>query len=613
MTITANYPSIRPSLLLDFANEKALDSRITFTRASTATNYDGKTTVVAEQNLLTYSEQFDNAAWSGGSNTVITANSTTAPDGTTTADTFTDNTTNGLHWKAEGFTSVVGTTYTFSCYGKNLDGQYLNLSFFNGAATYGAAIYDLSAGTVASSGAVGSGWSVTSTSITSVGSGWYRCVLTVVSGTASVNITVARTNTTTIGNYGLVSYAGTGTSVYIWGAQLEQRSSVTSYTATTTAAITNYIPVLQTGAINQARFDHNPTTGESLGLLIEEQRTNLLTYSDDFSNAVWTKATATISSNTVVAPDGTLTGDKFIGDSGQALLAPAAYQTITKSAVATSYTYTLFAKQAGYNRIQVFVRDSSTSANNALFAVSLVDGTITSSASVAGTFTSVSASVSSVGNGWYRCSLSFTSGTETNIRLYAQNSDSTATTCNGFSGIYIWGAQLEAGSFATSYIPTVASQVTRSADSASMTGTNFSSWYNAGEGTVYAEINPLALATSSGVTINDNTTSNRIRVTTNSTTDQSLITTSGTAQATLDGGTPVANTAMKLATSYKTNDFALSLNGGTVATDTSGSIPVVTQLQIGAETTTIGTLTLKKVAYYPIRVSNANLIALTGS
>jgi hypothetical protein len=144
-----------------------------------------------------------------------------------------------------------------------------------------------------------------------------------------------------------------------------------------------------------------------------------------------------------------------------------------------------------------------------------------------------------------------------------------------------------------------------------MTGSNVTSWFSNAEGTLYTEVNPKALAVSSGFQINDNTTSNRIRLATTSVSDQGLVTTSGTAQATLDGGTPVINTSMKLALSYKVNDFKLSLNGGTAATDTAGTVPVVNQLQLGAETTTVGSMTIKKAAYYPKSLSAAELQALT--
>ena len=89
MTASALYPNLRPSLLLDFANSRQLDPRITFIRSTTATYYDGVTTAKAEENLFQYSQELDNAYWSKFLGT-FSANSTTAPDGTSTADTFTE-------------------------------------------------------------------------------------------------------------------------------------------------------------------------------------------------------------------------------------------------------------------------------------------------------------------------------------------------------------------------------------------------------------------------------------------------------------------------------------------------------------------------------------------
>lgn len=165
--------------------------------------------------------------------------------------------------------------------------------------------------------------------------------------------------------------------------------------------------------------------------------------------------------------------------------------------------------------------------------------------------------------------------------------------------------------FASPYIKTEGSTVARSADAAVMTGANFSRWFNAGAGTLVLDATPNGLSAGAGVSINDATTSNRIRLALTSVSDQATVTTGGTAQAVLDGGTPAAGTAVKFALSYKVNDFALSLNGGAVATDTVGTIPVVTQMQIGAETTTVGSVYIKSLAYYPIDLSDANLVAVT--
>jgi len=85
MSISQNFPALKPSLLLDFANTKKLDSRVTFARASEGRYYDGQTVAKAEENLLQYSQEFDNAYWTKSA-TTVTANATAAPDGTTTAE-----------------------------------------------------------------------------------------------------------------------------------------------------------------------------------------------------------------------------------------------------------------------------------------------------------------------------------------------------------------------------------------------------------------------------------------------------------------------------------------------------------------------------------------------
>jgi hypothetical protein len=187
-------------------------------------------------------------------------------------------------------------------------------------------------------------------------------------------------------------------------------------------------------------------------------------------------------------------------------------------------------------------------------------------------------------------------------------------TGDGYSGIYIWGAQLEAGAFPTSYIQTVASQVTRAADAASMTGANFSSWYRADEGTFYTEANkPAALASAIVFSANDNSSNNRqsfvyvsatslrYRSITNNVNDGSITATVG------------ADSYVKSAGAYKVNDFAYSANAGSAGADTSALVPVVSQLNIGSEFTASIYLngTIRKIAYYPLRVSNTNLVALT--
>ena len=184
------------------------------------------------QNLMLYSEQFDNAAWTK-SGATITANSTTAPNGTTTADTLTENTANSGHYAVQSATITASTITTASVYAKT-NGRYLELDLYSNAyANYVQCLFDLTNGTVSF---LGSG-SVTNSnySITSVGNGWYRCVVTATLGSA----TTANLNCY-LSNGSTANYTGNGTSgIYLWGAQLEQQSTAGPYYPTTSAAQTS--------------------------------------------------------------------------------------------------------------------------------------------------------------------------------------------------------------------------------------------------------------------------------------------------------------------------------------------------------------------------------------
>jgi hypothetical protein len=579
--------SVRPSLLLDFANTKTLDPRITFTRASTGTFYDGKTVAKAEENLALQSQTFATSPWSG-SNVTVNQNTgdTTAPDGTSTAAKLTANAGTFNHFRTQVNTSISGADYTTSFFAKKGTNNFVQIYISNQSGSY--ANFDLD------SGVIGTNASVTSASITSVGNDWYRCVVVwVASGTNRYpTLKIAQTASDT----GAMSWAAAGTeALYVWGFQHEQRSSVTAYTATTTAPITNYIPALQTAASGVARFEHNPITGESLGLEIEEQRTNLLTYSDDASNAAWSKLRASITSNTIVAPDGTLTGDRLVEDT-TASNTHLVQQSVTV-ANATAHTFSFYAKESGRSLIRV-----QFTGIDIYFNISL--GTVPIQTTGTGTITAV-------GNGWYRCTATGTSTTTSASATISLTDGSTHIyTGNGWSGAFLWGAQLEAGAFATSYIPTVASQVTRSADAVSMTGTNFSSWYRADEGTVYQDVRPTILnGNYSPFWINTNATNGMGSFL--STAFHLYVVNGNVTQAGIDAGTVTANTDNKIGFVYKTNDFAAVINGGTVGTDTSGTLPVVNRVDIGNFNNNIMSGTIKKLAYYPARLTNAELVGLS--
>jgi hypothetical protein len=242
--------------------------------------------------------------------------------------------------------------------------------------------------------------------------------------------------------------------------------------------------LIETVAANQPRFDYDPVTGECKGLLIEESRQNLLLRSEDFTTS-WAPANASVQSNIITAPDGNITADKLVENSSTG------NKEVTQGSITftsgTSLTFSCFVKAGERTLFRLAATTGFfASQTNAYFnltsgTVSLTQGGITS------------ASIIPYPNGWYRCiatMLPTSSGTGNVFITLVRSGTTTNYTGDGTSGIYIWGAQLETGAFPTSYIPTTASTVTRSADLANMTGNNFSSWYNQTEGTTYLSFVP---------------------------------------------------------------------------------------------------------------------------
>ena len=610
--------SVRPSLLLDFANTKTLDPRITFTRASTATFYDGKTVAKAEENLLTRSAEFDNAAWSAFRVTV-TANSTVAPDGTTTAELITEDTTTNTRGVtlASSTPNFSAGTYTASFFVKAGTGRYCSVAVAtNDGASYFVSTFDLTGVSVTQTGAAGSGWSHTTSSITSVGSGWYRLVVTGVANAAfnRVEFTTANSGTPTYANYGRQSFLATGLTYELWGAQLEQRSSVTAYTPTTTQAITNYIPALQTAASGVARFEHNPVTGESLGLEIEEQRTNLLLRSEEFQTT-WVNERTTETVNTIIAPDGTLTGDKLVEDN-TASNTHTIYQGVSGLTDNTVYTFTVYLKAAERTRAVVSIMTKGAIQRGMLFDLSA--GTVSSYNSDAIT-DPTSSSIQSVGNGWYRCRISqdvLTGGFNPRGTIFLTNGTTVSYTGDSYSGVYLWGAQLEAGAFPTSYIKTEGSQVTRSADSASMTGTNFSSWYSQSQGSLYVDANTSSTTNARYVQIWAGSTGQGGYLSLASDGDQAWLETfNGVVANAFDSKATVGQYQGKLASGFGSTGNTFAFNGNVIGSTTNylANPRDATSLFIGQSGSNSQLLngTIRKIAYYPRRLTNAELQSLT--
>jgi hypothetical protein len=357
-----------------------------------------------------------------------------------------------------------------------------------------------------------------------------------------------------------------------------------TFTRSSSATYTGGDGLIKSAATDTPRFDFNATTGDCLGLLIEESRSNLTTYSEDFTNVIWTLfGTASRSANTVTAPDGNTTADTVTLPISSGI-----YQ-FTSASASTTYTFS------------VWIRTPSTSQNvNIVLNTNLGDAT---ELTVTATTT------------WQRFSVTKTTSVGTTT-LTSQLST------GGGNTFYVWGAQTEAGAFPTSYIPTVASTVTRSADNASITGTNFSSFYNSTEGTLFAasRINALGGSNYPGIAyVDDGTNANCIGLTINDAgTDvvgaEAFVSNSNQYYFNSSSAV-VANQLIKAITAYKVNDFAGAFNMGsnTVQTDTSGSVPTVNRLIIGDLRGSTAKLngTISQLSYYPVRLSNSQLQTLT--
>jgi hypothetical protein len=397
------------------------------------------------------------------------------------------------------------------------------------------------------------------------------------------------------------------------GAQL------VTFTRASTGTFVGSNGLIQTAATNEPRFDHNPTTGESLGLLVEEARTNLCLQSEDFSTT-WTKVAATVTADAIVSPSGALNADKLVETTANSTH----YAVQTVSVTTTSRTASVYLK-AGERTLVRIEHSGNTGGAARRITINLSTGAITGAITIGtGGLNSFSESIVSVGNGWYRVISTIdptvTSGNTQALLIQILDNTGQATYVgDGTSGIYIWGAQLEAGAFPTSYIPTTTATVTRAADVASITGANFSSWYNQTEGTVFAEtqLQSIAGRSATGFDINDNSTNNRIvfRALTISVSDQVVIRSGSSTVFSAAGVTPAPTTASrKSAVGYKVNDFIFTATGNAGFTGTTGAVPLsVNQMLIGYEQGPTGYMggTIKRLTFWPTRLSNTVLQQIT--
>ena len=397
---------------------------------------------------------------------------------------------------------------------------------------------------------------------------------------------------------------------------LDPRITFSRASSSGDATYTDANGLIVTAAADEPRFDHKIENGvvKSLGLLVEEQRTNVLLYSEEFDTG-WTNTNASVTANATTAPDGTTTADKLVENSSTGN--KEVNQGNITFTSGTSLTFSCFAKAAGRTRFR-FAGTTARfdSGTNAYFDLS--NGTVVSTT---GGFTS--ASIEAYPNGWYRCvgtMLPTSSGTN-NVYITLVNSGTTSNyTGDGSSGIYIWGAQLEAGQFPTSYIPTTSSTKTRVNDILSIEGTNFTDVYNQTEGSYKVEgfiDGTLPSNTYGGIFGaggGGSGTSNFIYLNPGNNFGQYVSNTSQTPSSSLSK-TYTNGAKFKIAASYLEADYACSFNGDISNSSTSGALNgSMTYFKIGANpisTAIKGAMRISNISYYPKQITDTQLQNLT--
>lgn len=421
---------------------------LSFTRASDGTriNFDG----LVENtpwNLFQQSETFENASWTKNNISVATGIGTT-PEGLPYR--ILTNTVNGFNSLTQTPPLVIGNFYTVTIVLKK--GTAISVGFRVGAGTWGDAKYNFDTDTF-----VGSAVALASRRF--LGDGWIEIKYQ--------NFEASQTNFRVF-----VSSSTTGNSL---DGLIGQTLLISRMQVNIGSTAKPYFPT--TDRLNVPRLTYQNGGGGCPSLLLEPQRTNVATYSEQFDNAAWSKINATVNANILVSPNGTQNADKFVENNGTGTKWIYNVPTVTSGSV---YTYSVFAKKG--ERDFIYINAFSNGNFRAWF--NLNTGTI------GATDIGASAKIENYGNGWYRCSVTFTAALGTNFYLLGVSNANNVEnyTGDGISGIYIWGAQNELGSYATSYIPTVASSATRIADGFSRSNVYTNGFITASGGTWFVEL-----------------------------------------------------------------------------------------------------------------------------
>jgi hypothetical protein len=541
---------------------------LVFSRASSATRVQSNGLIEkVRTNLVLQSETFE-TTWVAQTVT-ITANATTAPNGTLTADKLVAAVGAGTvvqHRIDQTPTTAAGNN-TYSVYAKKGEIEFIFFRIGLSGAMFNlnnGAISSISAGIVASS--------------VDAGNGWYRLIIT---KAASVANEVLRINLNLTDTFS--DFIGNGTDgAFIWGAQYELNDIATDYIPTTTAAVS-------VGPVSGLpRLDYLNSTCPKL--LLEPQRTNLFNFSEQLDNAYWSAiGSLTITANTNVSPDGSTNADR-----------------VTTTAAPARIQRAFTGLTAGTRTLSCFVKAGT----GAQFRINTYDGIVDKGAtfnvatgSVISTGTGVTATITNYGNGWYRVTHNYTSaGTTYSCQFFFDN-----------VGTYeVYGFQFEdLVAYATSYIPTLGASVTRVADAASKTG--ISSLIGQTDGTIFVDCDLSSITQERRlITISNGTESQRLFIWTLS----NLLYFTSNGQS-ISLGAPPLGTA-KIAVGYTisggSTTYSIKVNNNTLVTGTLAAAPTpLNAIHVGSPTVPALTLSdrVNQTLLFKTRLSNAALQELT--